>query len=141
MADQEAPEETPEALSADETDALEETPETPAEQTPPAASESPASASVSAASEAVEQVPDQLETHLRLLRDNLNLVQQRLENHGSLFGAATNELRELMGEMKDTMTLHQQVVSDFDQHVESLGLVASALTKLHQQVMKALNQQ
>lgn len=101
---------------------------------PEAASESPVSALDSAASAPADLLSQQLE----LMRENLGLVHQKLDHHGDLMGTATADLRELMAEARDTLTLHQQVVGEFDQLVEGLGLIAQALTKMHREVLAAL---
>lgn len=137
MADlEETPEQLEEESPAEELETSEEPEEQPAEETPPA-SESPASVIVSAASAPA----DQLQMQLQLMRDNLELVQKRLDNHGSLLGAATERLDLTRLEMTDTIQLFQQMLGEHEQHLDGLGLIADALTKMHQQLMKALNRQ
>lgn len=112
-------------------DKVEQTPAAEAQTEP---SEFPPFALASAVSTPLEQ----LMTATRLQHDNLTLVQQRLEQHGDLFAEATSEVRHLMMELRDTLNLHQQVVGEFDHHVEALGLVTHAMAKIHRDVLKAL---
>jgi hypothetical protein len=152
MSDSEETPQTPAAVLGELSETLEEvasgikdaiTPEaatdTPAPTAEPEAASSPAEPPASVlASVPAAPVLDQLIQGQRLMHDNLSLASNKMEHHSGLFAEASNELRDLLTEAKDTLTLHQQVVGEFDQHVEHLGLIASALTKMHKELLAAL---
>ncbi len=69
---------------------------------------------------------------LQLLHENLSLVLTRHDQQAHLMARLMDQMSALMGEMRNTIELHQQVVSAADQQHENLGLATQALTRVEQ---------
>jgi hypothetical protein len=70
------------------------------------------------------------EQHLRLMRDNFELMYRKAEQQGELLQGAASTLLEVADEMRTTMELAQQMIARQDEQMERLGLAVAALAQV-----------
>ena len=107
-------------------------------RSPSIALTAPPASSPASASSAPPPLEASLSEHLKLLRDNFELMHRKTEAHAEMLQHQAGLLGETMDEMRQTLDLQQQMIGRHDELVERLGLVAAALTEMESRLMALL---